>query len=411
MSLNETRESGFTLLELMVALALAAVISLLISVVGTQAQNLYKATTSKVEVYQKFRYALADIQEHLENAQVTTDLEFFVDDLAEANGHWDQGEEIKQPANLDGGTPGTYDEGAHIIERVYRIDRGGFDEEHDDFSIYFKAPMEIEGAIRMANIEYFLARTKDDDSLGDGEDAFERIPSEIADVTASHEFVLLKVIRYVDLDASDFYNQKLTVVTKTLELCQNVTDLKFEYYYDSPYDNRSGGYFTPSSERDLFGSDRNMEVPIEAVLARHGGGKKKQFLYGGYRTFGRRSQGIAALADRNADRSVFKPVYFSLGTGSAVKFSQLGYGDNIYIWANLGQSQFPNGNYTVFSNDSGRLEFAQDIDSSTWRGAAGNLRYRAGYLPTSFRVTMRVLNDGGKEPRMHSVVVYPFRKL
>ncbi len=76
-----SRESGFTLLELMVALALASVISLLISVVGTQAQNIYKATTAKVEVYQKFRYALSDIQKHLETAEVTTDLEYFIEDL------------------------------------------------------------------------------------------------------------------------------------------------------------------------------------------------------------------------------------------------------------------------------------------------------------------------------------------
>ena len=39
MNAKYTSQSGFTLLELMVALALAAVISLLVSIVGTQAQS------------------------------------------------------------------------------------------------------------------------------------------------------------------------------------------------------------------------------------------------------------------------------------------------------------------------------------------------------------------------------------
>ena len=73
---------GFTLLELLVALALAAVISLCITTVGQQAQEIYDATTSKVEVYQKFRYALHDMQETLDGMTVTSDLEFFVDRAA-----------------------------------------------------------------------------------------------------------------------------------------------------------------------------------------------------------------------------------------------------------------------------------------------------------------------------------------
>ena len=46
-------ECGFTLLELLVALTLATVISLCISTVGSQAQKIYDTTTAKVEVYKK----------------------------------------------------------------------------------------------------------------------------------------------------------------------------------------------------------------------------------------------------------------------------------------------------------------------------------------------------------------------
>ena len=45
-------ESGFTLLELLVALTLAAIISLIISQVGNDAQKMYDTTISTVETYQ-----------------------------------------------------------------------------------------------------------------------------------------------------------------------------------------------------------------------------------------------------------------------------------------------------------------------------------------------------------------------
>ena len=92
-----TSEQGFTLLELLVALTLAAVISLCISTVGTQAQRIYDTTTAKVEVYQKFRYALDDMEKTLRGWVPTTSLEFFVDQSQQSatvsgkTGHWDEG--------------------------------------------------------------------------------------------------------------------------------------------------------------------------------------------------------------------------------------------------------------------------------------------------------------------------------
>ena len=69
------------------------------------------------------------------------------------------------------------------------------------------------------------------------------------------------------------------------------------------------------------------------------------------------------------------------------------------------------GEYTIFRNENGRLEFQERINSSSWKGPASSLRYRAGYIPDAIRVGIRVLNDDGEEPRNLSVVVNPFRKI
>ena len=74
-----THESGFTLLELLVALTLAAIISLIIAQVGTDSQKMYDSTITTVETYQKFRYALDDINENLSKMVPTASLEFYQD--------------------------------------------------------------------------------------------------------------------------------------------------------------------------------------------------------------------------------------------------------------------------------------------------------------------------------------------
>ena len=59
---SEHRRGGFTLVELLVALALAAVISVSIMFISTQARSAYQATVRKVEVYNSFRYAMQVVE-------------------------------------------------------------------------------------------------------------------------------------------------------------------------------------------------------------------------------------------------------------------------------------------------------------------------------------------------------------
>src|SRR6267142_148947 len=120
--------AGFTLVELMVALALAAIISVSIAVISSSAQKAYEETTRKVEIYNKFRFALLSLERDFSKWIATSNLEFFSDGKgagARKNEQWDPGEEMMDqkpdehgPGVVDGGGPG-YDEFAFIQDQHY----------------------------------------------------------------------------------------------------------------------------------------------------------------------------------------------------------------------------------------------------------------------------------------------------
>ncbi len=392
-----THESGFTLLELLVALTLAAIISLIIAQVGTDSQKMYDSTITTVETYQKFRYALDDINENLSKMVPTASLEFY-QDQGRSRGYWDEGEELKDQdvgPNLEGGTPREYDEAATLFERKYLLEDPRPDEpqEHWNDSIYFKAPVEVGGVIRLANVEYFLAdprRLENNDQDG-------KIPAddEISYLN-SRSLVLLKVVRYIDLNESNYNSTEVRVKKVISELCSNVTDLKIEYYYDNYFDNKPGGFMSPSVEvtPELVDSE-------DTTLRNVAGTLKKRFLYGGFKS---RIRTNAIRGVRNIETGSMMPVQFNYSGNNKIRFSQLETGDKLYIWTD-GGSSFPSGEFTLLYNSEGRLLLKEPIPSSTWEQDPGGLRFRAPFVPPAFRVSVRVLNEKGEEPRTLTMVV------
>ncbi len=390
-------ESGFTLLELLVALTLAAIISLIIAQVGNDAQKMYDTTTSTVETYQKFRYAMDDMKENLSKMVPTASLEFYVD-RGRTRGYWDEGEEIPNSSgpNTDGGIPDEYDEAASVFERKYEIEEGFSrpDEpiEHWNDSVYFKAPVEINGIIRMANIEYYLA----DPKLLEGNDSESgkiRAGAELS-YSDSRRLVLLKSVRYLDFDDKNIDSSSVMVRKVVTELCSNVTDLRIEYFYDNRFDNRPGGFMNPSEELDTG------KVRTEFKLIEDNGSIVKTFLYGGFRS---KERTTARAGIRELESGSFKPVLFNYAS-SKLKFSQLKPGDKMYVWAD-GATSFPSGEFSVLTNSQGRIIFNESIPSSTWTGDPGGLRFRAPYVPPAFRISLRVLNEKGEEPRTLTSVI------
>lgn len=392
-----TQEAGFTLLELLVALTLAAIISLIIAQVGTSSQKMYESTISTVETYQKFRYALDDINENLSKMVPTASLEFY-QDQGRSRGYWDEGEELKDQdvgPNLEGGTPRKYDEAATLFERKYLLEDPRPDEpqEHWNDSIYFKAPVEVEGVIRLANVEYFLADPRRlEDDLADG-----KIPAEEEiSFSDSRSLVLLKVVRYIDLNESNYNTTEVRVKKVISELCSNVTDFKIEYFYDNHFDSKSGGFMSPSVEvtPELVDSE-------DTGLRNIAGTYTKKFLYGGFLSNIRTN---ALRGTRNIETGSSMPVQFNYSGSNKIRFSQLKTGDKLYIWSD-GGSSFPSGEFTLLYNSEGRLLLKEPIPSSTWERDPGGLRFRAPFVPPAFRISVRVLNEKGEEPRTLTMVV------
>ncbi|MFN0057994.1 MAG: PilW family protein [Planctomycetota bacterium] len=401
------RNAGFTLLELMVALGLTSVIVLIVTRIGTDAQFLYESMQSRVEIYQKMRYALDELRDDLQGWVPIADLEYFVD-RAQANrslnGHWEEGEELDGPSrelNLAGGRPRFYDEGPQIQERYYTVDKGGAKSRHYAFSVYFRAPTEVEGELRSANIEYLLMDSKDLDAEGEkGAEAASRVGEELTDNT---DLVLVKIVRYIDVDKSNFNTSELIVKVKRFDLCQNVTDFKIEYYADNPGDRHPGRYVIPSDER--AGDVIESESPVIAIDGATDG-YLKEFIYGGFRNLD--VLGQFHKGERDAKRSLLDPPYFSV-TGNRMHFAELASGDSIYLWTD--DAGGIRGEFTLQRRVGQRLYFVESLDTSSWATEfVPRIKYKAAQVPSSLRVTLRVLNDKGREPRTVSVVVHPYNK-
>lgn len=399
------RQGGFTLLELLVALALAAIISFCISVVSIQADKMYRAMTDKVEVYQKFRYALGDMQESLSNMIPTANLEFFVDRSdQDQRGYWEDGEQYREPENLGGGRPNFYDEGAQVIERHYTLEQPGRDSStHANFSVYFKTHAEVDGQLHVANVEYYLALPQE---LAAGRDG--RVGTTVQGEPGRPflGFVLVKTVRYVE--APDLFKPSdRKVRMRVFELCQNVTDLKIEYFYDNLFgDNKPGAFVTPELERsDLV----KPEVRPKVLTPEEGGGVLREFLYGSFRP--PHEYVTAQPARYNTRQGDHHPVYVTAGSAqTGINFSELRQRDQIYLWSSTGSTQWAPGVYTVARNENGRVYLMEDIDTAFWRGPQPQIRFRAGYVPSAFRISIRVLNDKGGEPRLLTQVVRTLRR-
>lgn len=395
---ERSAEQGFTLVELMIAMTLAAVLVGMITVVSISAQRLYDETTARVEVLQNARLATNDIRSALEKAQPTADLEFYIDKpggrLNVLNNHWDDNEEIRDSAtvkNLEGGRPNFYDEGAHIIERYYLCTET--QTTHANFSIYFRASLEIDGEIRPANVEYYLADPTDRDSDG----LYQKIGPEIEKNT---DLVLVRVVRWIDVNEDNYKVDDIVVKRKQRQICQNVTDLRFDYYLEPTKSGTVSGFVTPALE------SQRADPATRKALQLDGETYIKEFIYGRYR---RGPQifdfsGQFERGNRNAERGEVDEPFFKLPNDQ--ECPALKIGSEIYVYAQGQNAQFPDGNYTIRNRADDRLYFEQVIDTSAWRANETGLRFKAGYLPSAIRVAVRVLNDEGQEPRRVSQVAY-----
>lgn len=440
-ALSTSSAAGFTLVELMVALFLAALISVSIMYISTQARDAYTNTIKKVDVYNRFRFAFHSLEEDLRRWNPTSDLEFFVDGRGKGgnrNSHWDPQEEVPDTEDaeygygvVDGGSYGEYDEYAHIVQRHYASrERFQFEDKlHDAYQVYFRTTTFVDGAARDALVEYKLLDPNYGANNG-GAAAPESaprgrvtkvyppprqvLPDNVADLA------LYKIVRYFDISYSVMNKTNETpILRKVIEVCPNVTDFKVEYLVLGN-SRTPAGFRTPEEEYNAPAEDvirPTVERDLGAV-----GGFIKRFGYGSVKLNAKTELATAFPARRGDDNlsgtPEHRPVQFGFNGNPRIQFSELIPGDKIFIFTestrggggaaaaagvagNLGSlARFPAGDYTIRANFSGLLEFEEDLDTVTWgTQPQTGIYYKAAFMPAALRLTLRVVDDRGENPK------------
>lgn len=415
----------------MVALGLAAIISVSIMMISSQARMAYEETVKKVDVYNRFRYALRSVEEDLKNWVPTGEMEFYTDGSGQGqlNSHWDHGEQAQDERDdlgvgvLDGGIYGEFDEFAFIEERQYKSRERGqaSDKWHDAFRLYFQTMTYIDGATRLANVEYFL---KDPNKvLGEREPpiptrvGFEDVPN----------LSLVKVIRYFDVSPTIITAVNLVPVKRVVvEIATNVTDFRVEYSLTPGLNTRRSEtvrFFTPKSEFD--NPYERAARPIKRNRT-----YLKRFGYGSMK-LGESFPRANGFPGSRGDRSIgFRPgqhltTTFGFRGNRGMQFAQLVPGDKIYVFTESNRGgrnpsggaervsfkQVKPGDYTIKANRAGELEFEEDLDSTDWNGQTqSGILYKAPFLPAAVRITLRVVDDLGQNPKTLQKVIWVRRR-
>ncbi len=435
---SSPRTRGFTLIELMVALGLAAIISMSIMSISSQARVTYEETVNKVEVYNRFRYALRSLEEDLKGWVPTSELEFYQDGRGRGgslNDHWDPGEEAPDRSDewgkgvLDGGAIGDFDEFAFIQQGSYisnEPEKTSFDQAdeyvHDAYRLYFQTITYVDKAMRLANVEYFLADPRrldgDDDKIHDP-------PTRITDRLHARDLTLTKVVRYYNITPDIILKQATTPVERrVIDLATNVTDFRVEYTSEPRLLNIGGKaslrYYTPKEEYE-----DSPELAVRPVFDRRANSYRKHFGYGSMKLdagFPKASAYSGARGDRNVgfNQGQHKSTMFGFQGDRSIQFAQLVPGDKMFVFTESNRAgrtpgsggsvsqlaRFPSGDYTVKANFGGLLEFNEIIDSTDWNNQnQTGILYKAAFLPAAVRITLRIVDDDGRNPKTLQRVV------
>ncbi len=443
---------GFTLIELMVALALSAILSIMIMMISTGAQETYTATLRKVEIYNRFRLALNTLTEDFAAWIPTQEMEFYTDGKGGAgrrNFHFESGEQVPDtsdsygPGVVNGGTPG-YDEYAHIVQLHYlsneieQYNRGDPSyKRHDAYQVYFRTMTYIEGQNREANVEYMLVdpgRPKSEWKNG-----LPPPPRKYGDGSGQElgrekirDLALYKVVRFFRIDEDLITKPHLyPVERRVVEVATNVTDFRVEYLSENPFGRSSKNppmFRTP--EEDY--SNKFGELAVRAKKGktpRNGAKYTKVFGYGSVmldRKFPKATAESAVWGDDKLRNSTKKPQPVRVGFrgSSVINFGEIVPGDRVYIFTDTERggrkaggnvagrlAAFPSGDYTVKTNLNGMLEFVEDIDCSLWNGKdQSGILYKVAFMPTSLRITLRMVDDEGLNPKTMQQVIWLRRR-
>ncbi len=343
--------SGVTLIELLVAIGLMVVLTGSISFVFVTARGVFTQSEATIQVYQNARNAFDVIERELSIAVKTHDMDFFVDDMATPNGHFDVTEncfglDVDKPgAKPDdpAKNPADYVHAMTIYGDEYTDPVNPARRPHKSDKIYFKSLTTVRGKTRAALILYKI------------------------DTSEPRKPILKKYILYrSDLTGTGLAQDPADGSGQ--DLCLYVTDMKIEYYFDNVLDMKAPGFY---------------EVPA---------GQKKMFCY----------SGTSGQGSTDAD-GVFSTMGFD--EMGADNFGQLAARDRVFLY------DAPAPWKTEYSTDylidsiaaDGKLTFSK-MGMPVPVSVAG-INFRAGYLPSAIRFTLKIIDTRGMQVRTITRVV------
>ena len=416
------RQKGFTLVELMIAVALMVILSGSIVFVFTQAQRIYTQTSSMVKVYQNARAAFDIMERDFANMIRTMDMEFWgpdeEDSLAKSfNGHLDKKTELgnymfgvneQQVKNLRIFTQSeaSFLFGPVIAQGSYRDKSpGGGNIERAADTIYFKTETNIPGrGTKIALVRYGL----------DIDPRFRRPP------------ILMKWVAW--LEKSVDANNKVTYrvhYEPPQPLCYYVTEFRVEFFVKNRRTNGAGVFCRAGEFLSIFQGSQN-KLPFVAnqkiTVNSSIGHEYTAFFMPLYMNLFDNGKGTISYSDLGSVyQSSFKGVIVKPVTGEPFFtfventnnlwdfFYQLGKGDRIFLFGSQVDSSGRHyyvrpGEYTIKdirqdpSSKKYQVFFLEYIDTSQMDKdgvTQAEVCYRAVWIPSAVRITMQIIDKYG----------------
>lgn len=402
---------GFTLVELMVAMALMTILTGSVVFIFMQAQNLFQQMDARVQVYQYARYAFDQMERDFANVVRTRDMEFFNDqpnnplgqeshydaNLSEEIPIRDTGNRHGDPINGDGTynyaftlrQPEPYED---ALQRKHRWD-----------SVYFKTVTVINGKTSSALIEYA-----------------------IVDSTKVRPRLAKKLWRVTSVDNTDPFAPQLRIndsdqaLPEVQDLCLYATDAKFEIFVKNNRRSDPGDYYEtedlvtpPRVARPGLGNP-----PVFEELPNSTGWAAPNFMIQTHYT--ERWDG-----QPQPDLGVLEPAQSGIPTLFRTQryfgFPMLKEGDKIFLQDPQSTPQIKAKEYTIkafvqkgtnplepwepnLPIQNMRIQFEETIDITTSPIADLPVRFVAAWTPPALRATIRIKDEKSLELRTVSRV-------
>jgi type II secretory pathway pseudopilin PulG len=365
------RIRSFTIVELMVAMALMIILTAVIVIIFAKSRDVSLYSEAQAQVFQNARYAMDVMASDLASIIKTIDMEPFIDKIdpntREKNGHYDIGEDYAKV--LGGPYEERYDFSLTIHQGEYEMRHRGETLTHWADTIFMKTITTDKGRPVEGFVSYGLSETD------------------------QPRPVLRRRVEYYDRQA----RMMIPNPAREDDICFFVTDFRVEFYYVNYRDSagkprKPGIWLTPKAAHDMGILDPEPKAETY-VFNYHYDGRLK-----GRIDMQASGRGKLLVNAADGNRVSFK-------TDRDFTFPQLVPGDRIYIYGAIPKKppgQMPwifDSELTIgeISANSKQIYFQERVILEPMSNAplpsAMTCNYRAGFLPAALRITIRVKDE------------------